>query len=169
MINLSVKLYLYGNLKKEIDSQKSHPGLPAKFEHKVKENETSVKDILKELKIDPNKISHIFVNGKYCGLGKRVKKSDRIGLFPRNMALNFVEIEKNNPIYVKIKILGELANHRNISEFRTRIPEGSTLNYLLQKLNLKKEYENLEISINGEQIKSLEQIIYNEDSLTISF
>ncbi len=49
-------------------------------------------DIVEKFAIRKDELSHIFVNGKYCGIGKEVRDGDRVGLFPKNMALMFAEI-----------------------------------------------------------------------------
>lgn len=165
---MSITLYLYGDLKKEIKSQKHNPGIPTKLMLKKEENIDTIYDILKKIKLKPNKVSHIFVNGKYCGLGKKVKGSERIGLFPRNMALNFAEIEKNNPIRVYIKLSEKLKFQKNLSEFKTRIPEGSTLKYLLKKINLTPDLKELKVIKNDTQVHSLNLIIQEGDRLQIS-
>ena len=51
-----------------------------------------VYDIVEKFAIDEDELSHIFVNGKYCGIEKEVRDGDRVGLFPKNMALMFAEI-----------------------------------------------------------------------------
>jgi hypothetical protein len=76
---------------KHVDLEK---GLPVT----IKIENTSIHtvyDILEKFTINEDELSHIFVNGKYCGIGKKVKNGDRVGLFPKNMALIFVEIQLN--------------------------------------------------------------------------
>ena len=51
-----------------------------------------VNDILEKFAITEEELSHIFVNSRYCGIDKEVNNGDRVGLFPKNMALLFVEI-----------------------------------------------------------------------------
>ena len=51
-----------------------------------------VYEILKKFAITEEELSHIFVNSRYCGIDKEVNNGDRVGLFPKNMALLFVEI-----------------------------------------------------------------------------
>jgi sulfur carrier protein ThiS len=165
---MSITLYLYGDLKKEIERKEYNPGIPTKLHLKKEENIDTIHDILEKIKLNPNKVSHIFVNGKYCGLGKKVKGSERIGLFPRNMALNFAEIEKNNPIRVYIKLSENLKFKKKLSEFKTRIPEGSTLKYLLKKINLTPDLKELKVIKNDTQVDSLNTIIQEGDKLQIS-
>jgi molybdopterin converting factor small subunit len=46
-----------------------------------------VNDILKKFNLTKDEVSHIFVNGIYSGLKKKVNDGDRVALFPRNMGL----------------------------------------------------------------------------------
>ncbi len=84
------------------------------------------------------------------------------------MALNFAEIEKNNPIRVYIKLSENLKFQKNLSEFKTRIPEGSTLKYLLKKINLTPDLKELKVIKNDTQVHSLNLIIQEGDRLQIS-
>jgi len=73
---------------KDVDLEK---GLP--FTLKIEESNVHiVNDIVDKFAIREDELSHIFVNGKYCGIGKEVREGDRVGLFPKNMALMFAEI-----------------------------------------------------------------------------
>ena len=73
---------------KDVDLEK---GLPVTL--KIEESNVHiVNDIVDKFAIREDELSHIFVNGKYCGIGKEVREGDRVGLFPKNMALMFAEI-----------------------------------------------------------------------------
>jgi len=73
---------------KDVDLEK---GLPVTL--KIEESNVHiVNDIVDKFAIREDELSHIFVNGKYCGIGKEVRECDRVGLFPKNMALMFAEI-----------------------------------------------------------------------------
>jgi len=160
-------IYLFGELKEKIKDKKTNPGIPSKFSFEKRDNIENVYDLLKILKIDLNEISHIFINGKYCGPGKILKPNDRIGLFPKNMALNFVEVEQNNPIQVQIRLNKELREFDKIRKLKLNIPEGSNIRFLLHKLNLDPDLEKFEIKKNGNQITNLQSVINNEDSISI--
>jgi hypothetical protein len=155
-------LILYGDLKRKIRSIKTKPGRPAKLKLIKDENLTSVRDILKKFDLKDTDISHIFVNGKYCGPGKNLTKGDRIGIFPRNMGLIFAEIEKNHPISVTVQFKKGLKNFRKPSEFMIRIPKGGNINYLLERLNLLK-IEDIEILVNEKKILDNETILKDQD------
>jgi hypothetical protein len=82
---------LYGKLKGKVINNGLQDGLPASYEIDTS-IVNSVFKILEELRIKENELSHIFVNGKYCRIDKEVENGDRVGLFPKNMSLLFVEI-----------------------------------------------------------------------------
>ena len=82
---------LYGKLRENVKDVDLEKGLPVTFNIEDS-NVRFVYDILKKYGINENELSHIFVNGKYCGIGKEVRDGDRVGLFPKNMALTFAEI-----------------------------------------------------------------------------
>ncbi|MBA7609113.1 hypothetical protein ES703_16300 [subsurface metagenome] len=44
-------------------------------------------DLLKKINIEENEVSHIFVNGRYAGLRKKIQNRDTVALFPKNMGL----------------------------------------------------------------------------------
>jgi molybdopterin converting factor small subunit len=82
---MTIIVKLFGDLRKRFQEDVSG-GVPLLFE--IKEGRVKVvSDILKELKIDENAISHIFVNSRYSGLRKKVKDKDLVALFPKNMGL----------------------------------------------------------------------------------
>jgi len=88
---MGIIIKLYGKLREKVNDVDLEKGLPATF--KIEDNDVRfVYDILEKLGITENELSHIFVNSKYCGIGKEIKPGDRVGLFPKNMALMFVEI-----------------------------------------------------------------------------
>ena len=88
---MGILVKLYGKLREKVKDIDLEKGLPVTF--KIEDNNVRfVYDIIEKLGIKENELSHIFVNSKYCGIGKEIKTGDRVGLFPRNMALIFVEI-----------------------------------------------------------------------------
>ncbi len=100
---MSILIKLYGNLREKVKDTDLEIGFPITLN--VESNEIhTVLDILDKFNIEDNEISHIFVNGKYCGPGKEVRDGDRVGLFPKKMALMFVEIPNLNSIYVTVKL-----------------------------------------------------------------
>ena len=82
---------MYGKLRENVKDVDLEKGLP--FTLKIEESNVHiVNDIVDKFAIREDELSHIFVNGKYCGIGKEVREGDRVGLFPKNMALMFAEI-----------------------------------------------------------------------------
>ena len=143
---MSIQVKLYGELKDKLEEQSYSAGTPSTTYFKDNEIEI-VSDILKKLNIDGSEISHIFVNGKYCGSGKQLNEGDRIGLFPKNMALNFIEIAKNNPIYITVKLFADLRKF-GVPKSIVDIPEGSILKDVLKKYKISREKQKLIILIN---------------------
>lgn len=168
---MSIKVILYGDLKKKIEetSQRTNIGIPLKLNIIKKQTIKNVDDLLKNLKLSQEEISHVFVNGKYCGLGKEIKDGDRIGFFPRNMGINFVEIEKNNSIPIYINIPENLQMIYHPSKGILHLPTGSTLGYLLKKLNISELFDKLEISINNEGAVNKESILKEDDRVKIKY
>jgi len=82
---------LYGKLKENLKDLDLDESLPVSMNVDPEEIHF-VYDILEKHGINEEELSHIFVNSKYCGIDKEVKNGDRVGLFPKNMALLFVEI-----------------------------------------------------------------------------
>ncbi len=132
----SIDLKLYGELK-----DKSRQYDPDK-------NYSTIFDILSELNIEEKELSHIFVNGKYCGPGKKIKDGDRVGLFPKKMGLLFIEIAKNNPINITVKFFANLQEYGPAHSI-IDIPEGSTIKSILVKYNIPKDEKKSIILING--------------------
>ncbi len=143
---MSIHVKLYGELKDKLKEQSYSAGTPSTTYYRDNEIEF-VSDILKKLNIDGSEISHIFVNGKYCGSGKELNGGDRVGLFPKNMALNFIEIAKNNPIYVTVKLFADLREF-GAPKSIIDIPEGSTLKNVLKKYKISRDKQKLIILIN---------------------
>jgi molybdopterin converting factor small subunit len=82
---------LYGKLKENLKKSDLDEKLPLSIKINP-DGVHSVYDILEKFAINEEELSHIFVNSKYCGIDKEVNNGDRVGLFPKNMALLFVEI-----------------------------------------------------------------------------
>ncbi len=92
---MPIKVKLYGDLREKASKHNSNAGAPSTLN--LEDNEIKfVFDILKKFNIEETEISHIFVNHKYSEPRKEVKDGDRVGLFPKNMGLIFVEIIQNN-------------------------------------------------------------------------
>jgi len=156
---------LYGELREKSSYNKVDAGIPNTLIIEIHEFRT-VSDILKQLSIDENEISHIFVNGIYSGAGKIVKDGDRIGIFPKRMGLMFVEITRIKSIYTKI-ILHEELREFGPTEAIVDLPEGSTINSVLNKYKLSKKRGNIEVVVNGKPIHEDDYIIKDWDNIAI--
>jgi hypothetical protein len=82
---MTINLKLFGDLRKKVD-----PNISGTLSLRLEINDPTiswVSDILKKYNMEENEVSHIFVNGTYAGLRKRIIPGDKVSLFPRNMAL----------------------------------------------------------------------------------
>ena len=145
MNKIPISVKLYGELRERFSYKKVDAGIPNTLEIEVHEFRT-VLDILKQLSIDENEISHIFVNGIFSGAGKMVKDGDHIGIFPKRMGLMFLEITKIKSIYTKI-ILHEELREFGPTEAIVDLPEGSTIDSVLNKYKLSKKRDKIEVII----------------------
>ena len=162
---MSISVKLYGDLREKSTQKKYGIGIPHTL--KIETNKlTTVLDILKDLNIDHDEISHIFVNGIYSGAGKLVKKGDRVGLFPKRMGLMFKEITQIKSIYVKI-ILHDRLRKFGPTEAVIDLPEGSTIKSILNKYRISQLNDRLEIIINGKPIHNINYVIKDWDNMAI--
>ena len=134
---MSIKVKLYGDLREKVTNQDHHNGAPSILNIEDGDINT-VYDILNKFSIEENEISHIFVNFKYCGVGKTVKDGDQVGIFPKRMALMFVEISNNNTISITVKLFADLQIYGPAKSI-VDMPEGSTINSILEKYRIPKE------------------------------
>ena len=81
---MPLQVKLYGDLKKKVLQQSSNVGAPTTV-NLDDEGITKVLDVLEKLLIEETEISHIFVNGKYSEIGRKVRDGDRVGLSPRDI------------------------------------------------------------------------------------
>jgi len=88
---MPILVKLYGKLRRNFKDVDLERGLPVTLNIE-RSNVHFVYDIVEKFAISEDELSHIFVNGKYCGIGKEIRDGDRVGLFPKNMALMFAEI-----------------------------------------------------------------------------
>ena len=166
MVNkIPISVKLYGELRERFSFKKVDAGIPNTLKIEIHEFGT-VLDILKQLNIEENEISHIFVNGIYSGAGKIVKDGDRIGIFPKRMGLMFMEITKIKSIYTKI-ILHEELREFGLTESIVDLPEGSTINSVLNKYKLSNKRDGIEIIVNGKPIHEYDYILKDWDNIAI--
>lgn len=79
-----ITVYLYGRLRK-LATMKGQQG-ESFIELPCKEGDR-IKDIIAELQLKPEELSHIFLNGEYSGVNRKLTPGDRLGLFARDMHL----------------------------------------------------------------------------------
>ena len=160
---MSILIKLYGNLSEKVKNAELEKGFP--FTLNVEGNEIyTVLDILDKFNIEDKEISHIFVNGKYCGPGKEVRDGDRVGLFPKKMALMFVEIPNLNSIYVTVKLFANLRKY-GVPKSVIEIPEGNTINSVLKKVKIPNEEKKLILMVNGSPRYDRNLVIKDKDTL----
>ena len=82
---MSIQVKFYGDLKEKIQQQTNDVGSPSivHIENKI----NNVSDVLKMYTIEENEISHIFINGKYSGISKKINFGDKVAIFPKNMGV----------------------------------------------------------------------------------
>ena len=165
---MSILIKLYGNLRNKVKAPDIERGLPITLNIKSKGIDSTL-DILDKFIIEDDEISHIFVNGKYCGPRKEIRDGDRVGLFPKNMSLMFVEIPNLNSIYVTVKLFAGLRKD-NITKYVIEMPEGSTIKSVLKKLRIAKflkEEKRWIFKVNGIPKGDRNFLMENNDTLSI--
>lgn len=161
---MTIKVKLYGDLREKVPNQDPHNGAPSILN--MENNDINiVSDILSKLSIEENEISHIFVNFKYCGSGKTVKDGDQVGIFPKKMALMFVEISNNNTISITVKLFADLQEFGPAKSL-LYVPEGSTINTVLEKYRIPKE-KKIIILVNRLPRYDKNFILNNDDTIAI--
>ena len=83
-MELNVKLY--GKLRElapNLDSRTSTVGVM----ELVMEAPSRVSDVLEELKLESDEISHVFVNGTYSSITRKLENNDKVAIFPADMGL----------------------------------------------------------------------------------
>ena len=83
---LMLLVKLFGDLRKKAKNPTSSSGGPNTFTIKSS-GITDVRDLLRKLQIPEAEVSHIFVNGRYSSVKKKLADGDTIAFFPRNMGL----------------------------------------------------------------------------------
>ncbi|TFG12496.1 MAG: hypothetical protein EU535_06135 [Promethearchaeota archaeon] len=162
---MELKVKLYGTLKEKVSKSILTGENSDKLNINGKEN-LRVSDVLDVLGLSESVISHIFVNNKYCGFGKEIKNGDRIGIFPKNMAIMFAEIPKINAIYVTVKLFASLRDY-GPSKSLMDVPEGSTIKSLLKKFNIPKKEGKLITLINGQPCHENDCVLHDGDIVAI--
>ena len=163
---MSIQLLLYGDLKRIKGAVENAPGKPLEVNVSKDENIHTVRDVLERIGVK-SEVSHVFVNGRYCGVGKRLKDRDRVGIFPRNMGILFAEIEKGDPISILVQLPQRLKKRFRRSRFMINLPEGSLVRDLLKKLGISEENERVTIILNEEKCVQQSAILKDRDHVKI--
>ena len=82
---MSVEIKLYGELREkaeELDEDTETIGLT-----KLEDNPGTILKVMKELNINEEDVSHIFLNGEYSDPSRKIEEGDRLALFSKDMAL----------------------------------------------------------------------------------
>lgn len=160
-----INIKLYGDLREKAPRLNSDNRSPSTLHIKT-EGIKTVYDILNKFGITLEEISHIFINSKYSGPGKEVKNGDRIGIFPKRMGLIFVEIPYSNSIIITIKLFADLRKY-GPSESNVAIPEGSTINSIIERYKFPKNLKKLKILVNEKQNHNRNRVLKNRDIISI--
>ncbi len=83
---MTILVKFFGDLRKKVKNHEITDALPLKIQLKSDGIDT-IADILKKYAITPEETHHLFVNGVYSGFDKKIHDGDRVGIFPKNMAL----------------------------------------------------------------------------------
>jgi molybdopterin converting factor small subunit len=163
---MSLTLKLYGSLREKVGNHNLEFAIPNT--QILDSNEFSnLLDILRRFKIREDEISHVFVNGKYCGIGKEINDGDRVGIFPKNMALMFAEIPHSNSIKITVKLFAMLRKYGDPKRY-LEVPEGTTIKSVLKIIKLpKEEKKNLILMVNGLPKYNRNLVLKNHDTLAI--
>ncbi|MHA2036511.1 MAG: MoaD/ThiS family protein [Promethearchaeota archaeon] len=82
---MPIRIKLFGDLRNKVQPE-IKGSMPLKFD--IDENSIErVSDILEKYNIEENEVIHIFVNGRYSGLTKKVNNGDIVAIFPMNMSV----------------------------------------------------------------------------------
>jgi Mut7-C ubiquitin len=79
-----VEVHLFGGLAGRYGARSAFEASARSF---AVDDMTRIGDVLAALGIGPEDVSHVFLNGEYSALRRRVHPGDRLGVFGRDMAL----------------------------------------------------------------------------------
>ncbi|MFW9882641.1 MAG: hypothetical protein ACFFG0_56990 [Candidatus Thorarchaeota archaeon] len=162
---MTILVKLYGDLRVRVKLKDNVPGFPNTIILEPSRTKF-VYDVIKQLNISIDDISHIFVNSIYCGPGKKVTDGDRVGLFPTRMAIMFAEIPKMKSIYVNLHLISKSENFAPVKA-TIDIPDGSTIKSILLRCKNFMRENNEKILVNGKLIYDENQSINNGDHVEI--
>ena len=82
---MTVRVMLFGKLRER--AQRLDPSGYTGIADTEVEEHTTILDILGRLGLQPEEVSHLFLNHDYSALNRRVRDGDRLSIFPKDMAL----------------------------------------------------------------------------------
>lgn len=83
---MAITVRLYGEFRQIASKLDSASGMIGLLE--VEDDRAStVADLLVNLQIHPDQVSHVFINGKYSNLKQRIKPGYEVALFPSKMGV----------------------------------------------------------------------------------
>ena len=82
------------------------------------------------------------------------------------MALNFIEIARNNPIYITIKLFAGLRKF-GAPKSIIDLPEGSTLKDALKRFKISRDKQKLIILINSKPCYDNNFVLKNGDTIAL--
>lgn len=83
---MNVRVKIFGSLKDKLDLENEGAGIPTIISQVLK-GDSRIADVFEKLHLNSEETSHIFVNGQYSGLKKRIEEGDTIAIFPTEMGL----------------------------------------------------------------------------------
>lgn len=81
---MAIQVRLYGKLRRYAQDQRADAESVVNVEYQPGE---TIGQVLAQLGIASEEISHVFLNGELSAPSRRVSEGDRLGLFPEDMAL----------------------------------------------------------------------------------
>jgi len=82
-----ITVRLYGELREVADRKDDLSDLVGIVKLPADEKAETVSDILHSLGISAEKVSHIFIEGRYADPGGKVRAGDRVAVFPEELSL----------------------------------------------------------------------------------
>ncbi|MHA2008796.1 MAG: MoaD/ThiS family protein [Promethearchaeota archaeon] len=162
---MSILVKLYGGLKRKGLAEFNGTGIPDTIEIEINKG-FKIFNLLKQFQIEETEVSHIFVNGVYCGLGKEIKRGDRVGIFPRRMGMMFVEITKAKSICAKLQFENR-SEQIDPDVSNIEVPDGTTVAQLLNIYGNTKKKRDFKVLVNKKRIYMKNYTIQDGDIIEI--
>jgi hypothetical protein len=84
MCSATVEVRIYGALQERFGKRSAFEPLRR---HVTADAAGTIRDVLASLGLEPDEVSHLFLNGEYSAATRRVRPGDRLAVFGRDMAL----------------------------------------------------------------------------------